>query len=215
MSKVFFSITLSLDGFMAPESRWDDVGDRRFFSQWMELQSYVLKQQFFLDNLKIGGKGETGDDDRYLREIFARTGVSIMGKRMFDAGERGWPEEAPFHTPVFVLTRQKRDPWERKGGTTFHFVNDGITSALTKAREVARGKDIRIAGGAHTIREYLHAGLIDEFDIALAPVFFGSGVRLFDGMPTDRLGIDIVRAVHSPHVTHLRYAVRVEDRSAA
>jgi dihydrofolate reductase len=207
MSKVFFSVTISLDGYIAPESRWDDVGDQRWFTQWMELQSYVVKQQFFLDNLKIGGTGLTGDDNRQLRETYERTGASIMGKRMFDGGERAWPEEAPFHTPVFVLTRQKRDPWERKGGTTFYFVNDGIESALAKAREVAGGRDIRIAGGAQTIRAYLHAGLIDEFDLAVSPVFLGGGTPLFERVPSERLGLAIVRTVHSPLVTHLRYSV--------
>jgi dihydrofolate reductase len=210
MSKVFFSVTMSLDGFIAPESRGDDEGDQRWSAQWMELQSYVFKQQFFLDNLKLGGTGLTGDDNRILMETFERTGTSIMGKRMFDGGERHWPEEAPFHTPVFVLTRQKREPWQRPGGTTFHFVNDGIRTALARAREVTGERDIRIAGGAHTIREYLDAGLVDEFDITLAPVFLGSGIRLFDRVPSERLGLEIVRAVHSPLVTHLRYSVRTK-----
>ncbi len=79
---------------------------------------------------QLGVGGETGRDNRMLEETFNRTGVSIMGKRMFDGGERFWPEEAPFHTPVFVLTHQVREPWERPGGTTFHFINDGIDSAL-------------------------------------------------------------------------------------
>ena len=82
-----------------------------------------------------------------------------MGKRMFDGGERFWPEEAPFHTGVFVLTKQIRGPWERPGGTTFYFVNDGIESALRQAREAAGGKDIRIAGGANVILQYLNARL--------------------------------------------------------
>src|SRR5229473_8345313 len=147
----------------------------------MELQNYVFQQRFFRENLKLGDGGETGRDNSILEETYNRTGVSIMGKRMFDGGEQSWPEEAPFHTPVFVLTREVRTPWERKGGTTFHFVNDGIESALRQARDVARGKDIRIAGGAHLVRQYLNAGLVDEFSIALAPVFLGDGLRLFDG----------------------------------
>ncbi len=143
-----------------------------------------------------------------MEAILKRTGASIMGKRMFEEGERNWPEEAPFHTPVFVLTKEVRNPWERKGGTTFHFVNDGIESALRQARDVARGKDIRIAGGAHLVRQYLSAGLVDEFSIALAPVFLGDGLRLFDGVDKRRFSVDIVEAIHSPMVTHLRYAVR-------
>ena len=92
-----------------------------------------------------------------------------MGKRMFDAGEQMWPEEAPFHTPVFVVTHEKRDPWERPGGTTFHFVTDGIEPALDQARDAAGDRDVRIAGGGETILEYVNAGLIDEFTIVLDP----------------------------------------------
>jgi dihydrofolate reductase len=151
---------------------------------------------------------ETGQDNHILEETFNRTGVSIMGKRMFDGGERYWPEEAPFHTPVFVLTKQVRRPWERPGGTTFYFVNDGIESALRQARDVAGGRDIRIAGGASAILQYLNAGLVDEFAIALSPVFLGPGLRLFDGVDRRQIALDIVEARHSHMVTHLAYAVR-------
>jgi dihydrofolate reductase len=211
MGKVFFSVGMSLDGFMAPEgmdlAHADDPNYNDWLSQWMELQKWVSQQRFFRENLQLGEGGETGQDNRILEETFNRTGVNIMGKRMFEGGERFWPEEAPFHTPVFVLTHQVRSPWERPGGTTFHFVNDGIESALRQAREVAGGKDIRIAGGAHAIVQYLNAGLVDEFSIALAPVFFGEGVRLFDGIDRRKVSPEIVEAIHSPLVTHLRYAV--------
>jgi dihydrofolate reductase len=211
MGKVFFSVGMSLDGFMAPEgmalAHADDPNYKDWLSQWMELQKWVSQQRFFRENLQLGEGGETGQDNRILEETFNRTGVNIMGKRMFEGGERFWPEEAPFHTPVFVLTHQVRSPWERPGGTTFHFVNDGIESALRQAREGAGGKDIRIAGGAHAIVQYLNAGLVDEFSIALAPVFFGEGVRLFDGIDRRKVSPEIVEAIHSPLVTHLRYAV--------
>jgi dihydrofolate reductase len=124
---------------------------------------------------------------------------------MFDGGELAWPEEAPFHTPVFVVTHTKRDPWERPGGTTFHFVNDGIESALLQAREAAGDRDVRIAGGAETIQEYLDSGLIDEFSITLAPVLFGTGIRLFDRVDPDRLALDQARTDASSRVTHLTY----------
>ncbi len=126
---------------------------------------------------------------------------------MFDAGEQAWPEEAPFHTPVFVVTHQKRDPWERPGGTTFHFVND-IDTALDQARQAAGDRDVRIAGGGATILEYVNAGLIDEFSIALSPVLFGSGIRLFDGVHAGRVALEQVRAEPSSRVTHLAYAAR-------
>ena len=130
-----------------------------------------------------------------------------MGKRMFDGGELAWPEEAPFHTPVFVVTHTRREPWERPGGTTFHFVNDGIESALDQAREAAGDRDVRIAGGGATILEYVNAGLIDEFSIALSPVLFGSGIRLFEGVDASRVALEPVRSEPSSRVTHLTYAV--------
>jgi len=215
MSKVFFSVGMSLDGFMAPEgmdlAHADDPGYKDWLNRWMALQRWVFQQQFFRANLELGEGGETGRDNRILEETFTRTGVSIMGKRMFDGGERFWPEEAPFHTPVFVLTKQVRSPWERPGGTTFHFVNDGIESALEQARAVAGGKDIRIAGGGHAILQYLNAGLVDEFFIELAPVFLGNGIRLFDGVDAQRITVNIVEAIHSPMVTHLSYAVSHQE----
>src|SRR6201984_616114 len=178
--RVFFSVTMSLDGFIAPEERMDDPDLQRWTAQWTELQRWIFPQRFFRENLKLGEGGEEGRDNDIARETFERTGASVMGKRMFDGGELAWPAEAPFHTPVFVVTHTKRDPWERPGGTTFHFVNDGIESALDQAREAAGDRDVRIAGGAETIQQYLDSGLIDEFSITLAPVLFGTGIRLFD-----------------------------------
>src|SRR3954469_1519645 len=201
--KVFFSVSMSLDGFIAPESLGDLMGQR-----WMELQQWIFPQRFFRENLKLGEGGEEGRDNDILREMFERTGASVMGKRMFDLGEHAWPEEAPFHTPVFVVTQEQRDPWERPGGTTFHFVNDGIEAALGRAREAAGDRDVRIAGGGATIVEYVNAGLIDELSIALAPVLFGSGIRLFEGVDASRVALEPVRAESSPKVAHLTYAVR-------
>lgn len=201
--KVFFSVSMSLDGFIAPESLSELMG-----RQWVELQQWVFPQRFFRENLQLGGGGQEGRDNDLLRETFDRTGSSVMGKRMFDAGEAAWPEEAPFHTPVFVVTHEKRDPWERPGGTTFHFVNDGIERALDRAREAAGERDVRIAGGGAAILEYLNAGLIDEFAIALSPVLFGSGVRLFEGVDAGRVALEQLSSESSPKVTHLTYAVR-------
>jgi dihydrofolate reductase len=208
VAKVFFSVTMSLDGFIAPEMMKMGVPVEQWLPQWMELQKYVFEQRFFRQNLNLGEGGETGEDNRLLEETYKRTGVSIMGKRMFDGGEQAWPEEAPFHTPVFVLTKQVRSPWERPGGTTFHFVNDGIERALLRARNEAGDRDIRIAGGADVIIQYLNAGLVDEFAIALSPVLLGAGRRLFDGIDASRVSLDPMEAISSPMVTHLRYAVR-------
>jgi dihydrofolate reductase len=206
--KVFFSVTMSLDGFIAPEERSDDADRQRWTAQWMELQRWIFPLRFFRENLKLGEGGEEGRDDDILRETFERTGASVMGRRMFDLGEGAWPEEAPFHTPVFVVTHEQRDRWERPGGTTFHFVGDGIERALEAAREAAGGRDVRIAGGGATILEYVNAGLVDEFTIALSPVLFGSGIRLFEGVDADRVALEPVRAEPAQRVTHLTYAVR-------
>ena len=126
---------------------------------------------------------------------------------MFDGGERFWPEEAPFHTPVFVVTHTERAPWERPGGTTFHFVNDGIESALARARMAAGGRDIRIGGGADLIQQYLNAGLVNEFTISIAPVVLGEGARLFDCIKVGQVGLEVIDIVPSPRVTHLSYTV--------
>jgi dihydrofolate reductase len=209
-NKVFFDVVASLDGFIAPEGmdmvHADDPDYKQWLKLWMELQKWVSQQRFFHENLKLGDGGETGQDNRMLEETFKRTGVSIMGKNMFDGGEKFWPEEAPFHTPVFVLTREVRKPWERPGGTTFHFVNDGVESALRQAREVAGNKDIRVAGGAKAIQQYLNAGLIDEFTIHYSPVFFGQGIPLFANTNPD-IKVKIKETVPSKEVTHVIYEV--------
>lgn len=201
--KVFFSVSMSLDGFIAPESPEELMG-----KQWMELQAWAFRLQYFRDSLKLGGKGDEGRDNDIARETSERTGANVMGKRMFTAGEQAWPEEPPFHTPVFVVTHEKRDPWERLGGTTFHFVNDGVESAIEQAREAAGKKDVRVSGGGETIMQCLNAGLIDEFTIALSPVLFGKGVRLFEDVDASRVALDQVRSESSSSlVTHLTYTV--------
>jgi dihydrofolate reductase len=216
--KVFFTVSMSLDGYSAPESmdaifatpeqREQDPRLDRWMAQWMELHAWIFPQRFFRENLGLGEGGEEGLDNDFARHAFERTGASIMGKRMFDLGERSWPADAPFHTPVFVLTHERRDPWERPGGTTFHFVNDGIDSALKQAREAAGERDVRIAGGSETILQYLNAGLADEFSIALSPVLFGAGTRLFDGVDASRVALEQVRSASTPRATHLTYVVR-------
>lgn len=216
--KVFFSVTMSLDGFIAPEpvpvddelfapDAQDRPDIRRWMGQWSELQAWAFPLRFFRENLKLGEGGEEGLDNDIARATFERTGASVMGKRMFDLGEKSWPEEAPFHTPVFVVTHTKRDPWERPGGTTFHFVNDGIEPALDQARAAAGDRDVRIAGGGATILEYLNAGLVDEFSVTLSPVLLGTGTGLFDGVDASRVRLEPVRSQSSPRVTHLTYTV--------
>ncbi len=149
--------------------------------------------------------GETGTDNEAAQEGFASVGAWILGRNMFGPVRGPWPDEnwkgwwgdePPYHTPVFVLTHHPRAPLEMKGGTVFHFVTDGIESALRQAREAAAGRDVRIGGGVATIREYLHARMIDELHLALAPVLLGSGEHLFHGIDLRALGYDV--AEHKP-----------------
>ena len=211
--KVFFSVTMSLDGFMAPADvpledvfspeKRNDPGVRRWMSQWSELQAWAFPLRFFRENLKLGEGGEEGVDNDLARKTFERTGASVMGKRMFDGGALAWPEEAPFHTPVFVVTHERRDPWERPGGTTFHFVTDGMAEAVARAREAANGMDVRLGGGVNVIRQGLRQRLIDEMHVAIAPVLLGSGERLFEGIDLPSLGYAVTRHVASPLATHV------------
>jgi dihydrofolate reductase len=205
MSKVFVSMGMSLDGYVeGRNASLENMGG----DGWMDLHAWLFEQRAFRQNSKLGDGGETGADNRFIEETFDRTGVSVMGKRMFELGEKSWPEDAPFHTPVFVVTHEARAPWVRKGGTTFHFVNDGIEDALRRAREVAGDKDIRIAGGANLVQQYLNAGHVDELALSIAPTFLGGGKRLFDGIDRGAVALEILDAVGSPKVTRLRYAVK-------
>lgn len=199
--KVFFSVSMSLDGFMAPDSPDELMG-----KQWMELQHWVFPTRFFRQNLGLGPGGEEGLDNDIARSTFERTGASVMGKRMFEAGEHSWPEDPPFHSDVFVVTHESREPWVRLGGTTFHFV-DSLRVALDRAREAAGERDVRIAGGGAIIVEYLNAGLMDEFSIALSPVLFGKGIRLFESVDDSRIRLEQTASVASPRATHLTYTV--------
>jgi dihydrofolate reductase len=204
MGKVFVNVGMSLDGFIAGPNRGPDnpLGDRG-----TTIHEWMFEQRAFRASHGLAAGGDTGADNAFLEALIARIGASILGKRMFEEGERNWPENAPFHTPVFVVTHEARPPWERPGGTTFHFVTDGIERALEQARAAAGGRDVRVSGGAELIRQYLAAGLVDELEIGLAPVLLGAGLRLFDGAAPE-LALSILEATHSPRVTHLRYAVR-------
>ena len=205
MSKVFVTIGLSLDGYMAPEGMtMDDPEYKGWGDKWGAMMGWIFNQQHFRANLQLGG-GETGPVNDLVRSTTERIGANVMGKRMFDQGEISWPEEAPFHTPVYVLTHEEREPWERPGGTTFYFVNDGPERALELARESAGGRDVRISGGADVIQQYLNLGVVDELEIALAPVLFGGGRRLFENLREPGPQFRIDRVLDGPAATHLRY----------
>lgn len=159
----------------------------------------------------------TGVDGGFIARGFEHVGAWILGRNMFGPVRGAWPDESwrgwwgerpPYHVPVFVLTHHARPPIEMDGGTTFHFVTEGIHEALTRARSVAGDKDVRIGGGARTIRQYLEAGLIDEMHLAIAPTMLGSGERLFEGLDLPTLGYEVKGQEAGEAATHVRIARR-------
>jgi dihydrofolate reductase len=161
--------------------------------------------------------GEEGVDDAFARAGIEGIGATIMGRNMFgpvrgpwgdDTWTGWWGDTPPFHHPVFVLTHHARPPLPMAGGTTFHFVTDGIEAAREQALEAAHGQDVRIGGGAATVQQYLRAGLIDEMHLVIAPVLLGRGERLFDRLDGGPRGYACVGVVSSPAVTHVRLARR-------
>ena len=202
MSKVIFDCGISLDGYFAGENRSPENAMGGVAGQ---LHKWMFKQKAFWNHIGMEGNGEEyGADSELIDAVFARTGAYIMGKRMFEEGEVHWQEDL-FKADVYVLTNEKREPWVQQGTTTFYFINDGIESALDKAKQSANGQDIRIQGGANTIQQYLNAGLVDECCIHIAPVFLGTGIRLFEGMDKDKYDLEIIEVIPSGLTTHLRY----------
>ena len=158
------------------------------------------------------GGGATGVDDDFAARGFANVGSWILGRNMFGPVRGPWPDDdwkgwwgpnPPYHVPVFVLTHHARPPLAMEGGTTFHFVTDGIHAALERARDAAGGKDVRLGGGVATIRAYLSARLVDELHLAIAPVLLGAGEQLLAGLDLPKLGFDVVEHVPSQRVTHV------------
>lgn len=204
MSKTFVDVGISLDGYIAgPNGRLGNpLGDGG-----LHIHDWLFEQAFFLETLGMGGKGKTGSDNDIVKAIFSRAGAYVLGRRMFDEGEVGWPENAPFHAPVFVLTHKAREPWVRPGGTTFHFVTDGFQSAFDQARKASGGKDVRVSGGADAIRQAIKAGVVDEISLHIAPLMLGGGVRLFEGLGSNDLKLEQTNMIASPAVTHANYRV--------
>jgi dihydrofolate reductase len=209
MSKVCVrSFGVSLDGFGAGPGQDLEhplgVGGEALF-QW-----FFTTQTFCSMHGKSGGT--TGPDDAFARRGFENIGAWIIGRNMFgpvrgpwpDESWRGWwGEEPPYHVPVFVLTHHARPPLKMQGGTTFHFVTDGIQSALRRAREAAADKDVRIGGGVSTVRQYLAAGLVDEMHLAVAPIFLGRGENLLAGLDLPAMGFKVAEHVATQACTHV------------
>ena len=161
--------------------------------------------------------GETGPSNDVFAERIANVGAVIMGRNMFGGGpgpwtsdpawDGWWGETPPYHVPVYVLTHHQRAPLAMKGGTTFHFITDGVESALAKAKAAAGAKDVVIGGGAHAIQQYLTIGAIDEIELHVVPMLLGAGDRLFDRVPASKVRLEQVRAVPGTGVTHLKYRI--------
>jgi dihydrofolate reductase len=205
MSTVRFHLAMSLDGYVAGPNQTREVP---LGEGGESLHEWLFPLAIFSE-----GGTEVNASTAVVQEWEANLGAHIMGRNMFASG-RGewdeswtgwWGEDPPYHTPVFVLTHHPRESVPMQGGTTFHFVTEGIESALSQARAAAGDKDILIAGGASTVRQFLAAGHIDEFDLSIAPLLLHAGERLFEGLPD--LRVEQVRAVDAPDVTHIKYRV--------
>jgi dihydrofolate reductase len=210
LGKLKLNITMSLDGFVAGpnQSASDPLG-----VGGEELHEWLLPLKAFRESHGEEG-GEVNASTPFAEEILGGAGATIMGRNMFGGGPgpwgenpwRGyWGENPPFHHPVFVLTRHPREPLELEGGTTFHFVTDGIEPALEEARSAAGDKEVSLGGGANVAQQYLAAGLLDEIVVSLRPIFLGAGARLFDNLGEPKPGLRQGEAVEAPGVTHIRY----------
>jgi dihydrofolate reductase len=209
MNSVTCQISISLDGFVAgPNQSIDDpIGQGG-----MRLHEWVFQTDSWRRQHGSDG-GEHNADSAVVDEVFEGVGAYIMGRKMFGGGDGPWDEswtgwwgeDPPYHTPVFVLTHHPREPLQMQGGTTFHFVTDGIESALEQARQAAGDKDVVVAGGASAVRQYLAAGLLDELYLHIVPIVLGAGERLLEDVGDPAL--EPVKVVASPRVTHVKYRV--------
>lgn len=178
----------------------------------MELHKWVFGTDFFNKMTGQPGEGSKGPDNDFAEKAAANLGAWILGRNMFGPIRGTWPNDdwkgwwgpnPPYHVPVFVLTHHARPPLEMEGGTTFYFITDGIELALKQAKAAAGDKDIRIGGGAATVRQYLKIGAIDEMHLAVAPIILGKGEHLYDGLNLSELGFTVTSHTTTPHATHV------------
>jgi dihydrofolate reductase len=213
MTRLTFDITMSLDGFVAgPNQTLEQPlgagGDR--------LHKWMVELAAFRERHGLPG-GTTNPDAEILEESVSDAGAILMGRRMFSGGDGPWEDDPnadgwwgddpPFRVPVFVLTHHARKTVTKSGGTTYTFVTEGIEAALDQARAAADDKNVGIVGGATLVQQYLAAGLVDEFQIHVAPLLLGGGVRLFDDSGTPPVEVQATRVIESPDVIHLKYRV--------
>jgi dihydrofolate reductase len=202
------AFSVSLDGFGAGPNQSADnplgVGGEG-------LHEWILPTRTFKAMTGKGG-GEEGTNDEFVAQGMSNIGAWILGRNMFgpvrgpwpdDSWKGWWGDEPPYHCPVFVLTHHARHSVTMQGGTTFHFVTDGIHAALGRAREAAAGRDVRLGGGASVIQQYLNAKLVDQMHLGIAPVLLGSGERLLAGIDLVKLGYRLAKHVPSSNVTHV------------
>ena len=201
-------IAISLDGYSAAKGQSREAP---FGKDGRRIMTWAFATKFFKKMFGQDG-GEEGLDNDFAVHADDNIGATIMGRNMFgpDRGpwdlkwEGWWGPNPPYHHPVFVLSHGKREPLVKEGGTTFTFVNDGIESALKQAFAAAKGKDVRIGGGAATIRQYLKAGLVDEMHLVLVPMILGDGERIFDGLGEVPEHYEVAEYIPSKTVAHVK-----------
>ena len=211
MGKLVLDISMSLDGYVAGP---DPTLEEPLGKGGEDLHEWVVGLKSWRERHGYEG-GEENVDSDVTTEAMTGLGATIMGRGMYSLGEGPWEDDPkadgwwgddpPFHHPVFVLTHHEREPVQKEGGTTFTYVTDGIESALAQAREAAGDGVIAIGGGADVAQQYLNAGLLDEFQVHVVPLFLGGGRRLFDGVSAN---VERMRVIESPTgVVHMRYRV--------
>jgi dihydrofolate reductase len=200
--KIAADMSMSLDGFITGPN--DDVS-RPLGEGGEQLHQWVFELASWRERHGLAG-GKSNRDAEVLEEAFRNVGAVVMGRRMFNHGEKPWGDNPPFHVPVFVVTHKSRQMLNKEGGTTFTFVTDGMESALKQAKAAAGGKDVSVAGGANIVQQFLKAGLLDEIQIHLVPLLLGGGKRLFEHLKE----VELVptRVIESTEVTHLKYRVK-------
>lgn len=210
MAKLRFQISTSLDGFVAGPNPSEEhpLGEGG-----EQLHEWVIKLAAWRKPHGREG-GEVNVSTEIFEESLDNVGAIVIGRNMFGGGpgpsgedpwQGWWGDDPPFHAPVFVLTHHEREPLEKEGGTTFYFVTDGIESTLEQAKDAAGGKDVSLGGGADVAQQYLAAGLIDELLLNVVPVLLGEGTRLFGNLAGAEIGLEQVKVVEAPGVTHLKY----------
>src|SRR5215210_1963968 len=210
MGRVIFEITMSVDGFVAgPSPSLEDPLGRG----GMHLHDWATETAAWRERHGLEG-GDANADSELIAESLATQGALIMGRRMFSGGsgpweddpnrDGWWGDDPPFHNPVFILTHHPREPVSKREGTTFTFVTDGIAAALELARDAAGDKDVHVVGGADVVQQYLAAGLIDEFELHVAPLLLGDGTHLFGRLGSVLPEVELTRVIDSPKAAHLR-----------